>query len=523
MPKTKREKEDISESFETLLTRFERLRKEEPDLPKRMAGLVPFVLEVVQGSGGVKQIEQLIHYSSDQESAAELIEAILPILANLTRDVPGLEKDIALLAEKLARNNITVPGISPYEAIRDALAKNTFMQLDNTPWPTAVLQEGEAKGQAQLKPAMLDEQPLMPPEEVEKWSALMWKQREELSDLDADTLDMLSHVWLQQANSADNYAVASVDDFLQMRGLKPKRGGGGRRGGYEPEQRTDMLKALAHIQNLWLNMGEVEVNEETGKKKKMNRSSKQAVQSRAFVITDRMGQTRLDGHMDVQRFAFRPGILFARFLFGPGRQTALLSAKAVQYDPYRQKWEKRLARYFSWQWRVRARLGDYNKPYQVQALLEAVGEELNIRYPAKTRERLEKALETLKEDGVIAGWEYEKWEEQIVEQRGWAEIWQEATILIIPPQAIRDTYRFLKRHGDENAGLDQAFNDGGGMAEIVRKTRKDRKLSQAQAARELGVTQSYLSKLETNQVELSNAFRKRLEEWLSGKNYDQKL
>jgi hypothetical protein len=40
--------------------------------------------------------------------------------------------------------------------------------------------------------------------------------------------------------------------------------------------------------------------------------------------------------MDVERFIFRPGKVFAHFLFGPGRQTALLSAKALHYDPYRQ-------------------------------------------------------------------------------------------------------------------------------------------------------------------------------------------
>ena len=41
----------------------------------------------------------------------------------------------------------------------------------------------------------------MPPEEVEAWAQRMWRQREELSDLDADALDILSALWLYQART----------------------------------------------------------------------------------------------------------------------------------------------------------------------------------------------------------------------------------------------------------------------------------------------------------------------------------
>jgi DNA-binding XRE family transcriptional regulator len=495
--------DNLSQLLE-LVARLKRSRKS--DLAKGMGELIPLLLEVAQQPGGVTRLERLPTLSDDPEGTSELLEVALPLVANIAGE-QALSGELQKLAEKFSDRNMTVPGFSPYEAIRDALAKNTFARQGNTPWPTALLDSSEARGQAQLIPALMDEQPLMPPEEVEKWSELMWKQREELSDLDADALDMLSHVWLQQVNTSDDYAVASVDDFLHMRGIKPKQGGGGRRGGFEPEQRADMLKALAHLQNLWLNMGEVEVADVAQIPKRRRNSNRQSVQSRAFVITDRMGQARLDGYLDVQKFAFRPGLLFARFLFGPGRQTALLSAKAVQYDPYRQKWEKRLARYLSWQWRVRAIQGDYNRPYLVQALLDAVGEGINTRYPAKTRERLEKALENLKEDEVIAGWEYREWDERAAEQRGWNEIWLRATILIVPPQSIKDNYRLQRQLNG------QSHNPT--LSGQLRQHRKERKLSQAEAALELGVTQSYLSKLEAGTVEASPAFKKRLEDWMA--------
>ena len=74
----------------------------------------------------------------------------------------------------------------------------------------------------------------------------MARQRQELSDLDADTLDALSAIWLYQANDLNDAAVADVDDLLSLRGLTRHLGGHGRRGGYMPHQRTKMLESLAH-------------------------------------------------------------------------------------------------------------------------------------------------------------------------------------------------------------------------------------------------------------------------------------
>ena len=238
-------------------------------------------------------------------------------------------------------------------------------------------------------------------------------------------------------------AIADVDEILAMRGLKPKRGGQGRRGGYEPEQRGEMIRALSHIQNLWINIAEVKVYEKDRQGKRSKQPVLKTLQSRPFIITDRLGQIRLDGDMDVERFIFRPGKAFAAFLFGAGRQTGLLFQKALHYDPLRRKWEKRLTRYISWHWRAVARSGNFVQTYRVQTLLEAVGETVNERYPAKTRARLEKALDTLQADTVIAHWEYARWDEAITERRGWADEWLLATITIEAPDAIKEYYARL--------------------------------------------------------------------------------
>jgi len=415
------------------------------------------------------------------------------------------------LAPMLKDGHLTVLSAAHYHALREALYKNTFRRAEGTPWPTAALEKGNARGLAQLRPTVIDQQPLLPPEEEEAWTKAMWRQREELSDLDADVLDALSALWLYQARSPQDDAVADIDGLLAMRGIKPKRGGQGRRGGYEPEQRAEMLKALSHIQNLWLDMAEIEVYEE-GARGGRSRTIKQTVQSRPFVITDRMGQVRLDGYMEVRKFIFRPGKVFAHFLMGPGQQTALLSAKALKYDPYRQRWEKRLARYLSWQWRVKARNADYLRPYRVETLIEAVGERVDTRNPARTRDRLEKCLDTLQRDGVIAAWQYDRWDEQLAGRKGWILDWLQATVLIEPPDPVKDTYQPLERR---RVIEQEPLPDS--LGERIKRARKAKGLSQMQAAEELGISQGYLSLLERGKVresQLSGQLRARLQDWL---------
>ncbi len=256
----------------------------------------------------------------------------------------------------------------------------------------------------------------------------MWRQQSELSDKDADALDALCAIYLSQARTPDDAAVADIDQILALRGLKPKVGGCGRRGGYEMEQREEVRQALLHIQNLWLTIAQTTTFDGPAPITK-------TLQSRPFLITDQMGRSRRDGTLEMERFIFRPGKAFAAFLLGSGRH--LLFQKALQYDPYRKKWEKRLARYLSWQWGVSAAEGDFVQSHDIAALLNAVGEPANDRYPAKTRGRLETALATLLADGIIAAWHYAE-DPVLGDRRRWLAAWFGARVVIEAPQPLKD-------------------------------------------------------------------------------------
>jgi hypothetical protein len=113
----------------------------------------------------------------------------------------------------------------------------------------------------------------------------------------------------------------------------------------------------------------------------------------------------------------------------PGKQIALLSQQALRYHPITQAVEKRLTRYFSWQWRIKASNADYLQSYKIQTLLRSAGMQINRRFPLRTKERLEKCLEQLQSDKVISGWQYSQWDEDLIQGKHWVESWNTASVL----------------------------------------------------------------------------------------------
>lgn len=340
--------------------------------------------------------------------------------------------------------SIWVPSGAQYHGLRDALAKNKFARDPHSEFPMARLTAGRSRGHAWLKPAVLDQPDFLTPEYTEMLAQAMWEQRKEIGDMDADVLDALSHIWLARAKSSDSKVVASVDELLYMRGLKPKLSGQQRRGGYTRHQRAVILKALTHLHNMWVRLEW----DFTQVERRRNRH-KPVCESRPFIITDTFGQLRLlDNYLDVEAFIFAPGSVFGKFLWGPGRRVAELSAKALHYDPYRQKWGKRLARYFSWQWRIRARSQNFEQPYRIDTLLGAVGENLDRRNPGRTRARLQRALDMLQDDSVIGSWHYkDRWDEQPTPGSRWDQ-WMNNCVIVTPPAELHDLTQgvFREKH-----------------------------------------------------------------------------
>src|SRR5699024_3765777 len=129
------------------------------------------------------------------------------------------------------------------------------------------------------------------------------------------------------------------------------------------------------------------------------------------------------------------GDVFSKFLGGSSRQIALLPLQALQYNPRQEKWEKKMIRYLSWRWRTQARRADYDQPYKMSSILNAIGEPINKRTPSRTRERLEQALDRLQDDGLIRSWEYVDWDESMLKNMVGLDYGTIQRLLLIHPRS----------------------------------------------------------------------------------------
>jgi hypothetical protein len=280
-----------------------------------------------------------------------------------------------------------------------------------------------------------------------------------------------------------------------------------------------VVESLERLQSLWIDLVETPAGRGSGDRRP------RAVRSRALVLTDQLGRLEADGQLDVEQVVFRPGRVFGRLLAGPGRQVAKLPKKALEYDPYRHPYEKRLVRYLSWQWRIRASSGQYLRPYRVGTLLDAIGLEPNRRRPTATRDRFEAALDRLQADRVIAGWQYEDWRES--QARGWWRVWLETLLILEPPEAIRAAYRQLSERSSERSAKGRPGSKGqavsalpatgastlGGLAARLVEKRRELGLGQLGLAELAGVPRARLAAIEAGRRP-SKADRRRLEAWL---------
>lgn len=137
----------------------------------------------------------------------------------------------------------------PYQALREAFYKDGFRESEGSQWPVASLDKESARGHALLMPPAADTLGGLPEEDRDAFVRMARRQAREMGDLDADVLDGMAAHWLRSKDSTGG-ASATVDDFLDMRGLVQKQKANGRLSGHRPEKRREMMRALARQQSL---------------------------------------------------------------------------------------------------------------------------------------------------------------------------------------------------------------------------------------------------------------------------------
>ena len=406
------------------------------DIPQADKESIP-----LDSPGNIKQaLKRVDRYVKQTDLLFTLIEIVFDKALELHEAGELIIPWPAGLAAEAVLNDFEMVANSPIHFnFRNALARGQFND-DEQGWPAADISGKTFKGKAYFKDS------IGPTTNTEALIELQEAMREKVlglgkhGDLCADVFDIIIAKWLKYAQHESDTVKIRADEFLLARGLKARLRESGKRGGFEEQQRKEIQEQISYLDQAWVTVKEMEVIRETdsGRRKK----EKWREDKKALIIEGVTGQEKLDGSLNIYQWEVKPGAVFAPFLFGPGRQTALLSCKALQYDFYRQKWEKRIARYLAWLWRINR--GNKKEGLRVEKLLAAASMEIDQARPGRTRDRLEKALDQLKADGVITTWEYEDFKEALTARRGWGQRWLDSKVIITAPKEILQHYEKIE-------------------------------------------------------------------------------
>lgn len=287
--------------------------------------------------------------------------------------------------------------------------------------------------------------PLWGDNPLDRSPASAWEVARRLNDLDGDVLLIaLAHALAH--GEPDGTTWITADAILDDRGIRPKteRAGPARyRAGHRREDRARVAACMERLGRLWVDLSAIAVMEPRGGRPRRDRCDDGGA---LLIIADRLVQGEEEEERPVA-WRYRPGPWLAPFLARPNRQTALLARPVLRYDPYHERWEKRLGRYLTFHLRMDAKRA---APLirRIGLLLDELRLPVDRRHPERTRARLEAALNRLVRDGVIGGWDYTATARAALatlSARQWVDQWRELTIAVTASPVVAARYAPLAR------------------------------------------------------------------------------
>lgn len=234
-----------------------------------------------------------------------------------------------------------------------------------------------------------------------------------------------------------------VSDVLGFQGVKPHH-----KGGFRREQKQKVADDIWTLNRIFVTGPQVVY--ETDRRGRRHEKTV-TVHSRLIEVSMESEHDLLgDEHPYALNIA--PGDWARPYVLHDGRMVAQLLRPVMEYDPRQGVGLKamRLGLYLSFQWRIRSSHGNYAQPWKVETLL--VGsrvlterEREDRRYHQRVREQCEAALDRLQSDGVIGAWEYNRWDEEALDGRGWFRRWLQWTVAITPPSSVVAHYAQIEK------------------------------------------------------------------------------
>ncbi len=424
-----------------------------------------------------------------------------------------------------------------FHKLRETISKNEFDFTNEV--PTARIIEKAIEATAQVRAVNTDLK-VQSNAAIEQWKNLTSQAITSMDDLTADIFDIVSILWMQQATHKDKMIRFHTDDALNLRRLQGrKKDPDGYQASYRKKERDDIMKRLAALTTIWIRIERENlrfINEDQGTFEEIG----QVQFNPLFVVDSVTVAYRGETPIGIYECSIRPGELLSNFLYGSQKSSGMLALKTLEYHPTKQKYHKRLSRYLSWQWRIRQKSADYLRAYHIggdKGLLKVMDLDVNPRYGSRIKEQFEEILDTLQQDGIIKGWNYKEQniEKQIEQEKNWfTNTWLKARVQIIPPNEItgfgdeRDLF-FIEENEEGIVNFSTLLK---GMSdtdvvttrekerivtpENIFKERSVRGLSVIDAAKEMGISHSTLSRYERNLIKRPyNESLEKMKGWLN--------
>lgn len=333
-----------------------------------------------------------------------------------------------------------------------------------------------------------------------------------------------SIILTRQRNRNHEPIIIERDDILDALGFKKKRCKGYTTG-YRREDLLAAVRAIKTLQYIWCYIEDDRTVSEG------QLYSIRIFRDKQFIYDEATGDLKASvDYSDFCRIALMPAVAIDEYLFPYVDKRQL---KVLQY-PERYYIEKRIWNYLKFRWRASAASG-LRLHFKVSTLLSEARYEVDTKNPARSRQRIEDALDKLVADLAMGKWYYVDWNEDVAGKPGWVNIWLNTTIIAEPTADEIRWYASFQQSSIEKAGKEKArvrarksrqqkrlaepakesFNFEK-LGEQLRAARKARDLSQTAVAQEIGITQSMVSRLERGQrgARLKEDTKTRLAKWL---------
>jgi len=278
----------------------------------------------------------------------------------------------------------------------------------------------------------------------ENWSAVL-KSLNILGDEVIDTFIALLAIAID-TNGANNITMpfyVNPDDILAA--CQRKRSNGA----YTPLQRANVIEHLRTLSHAHVRATLIASYKRRGKPVELRAES-----AILDVLSGKVGEYEtLTGEEIWEKRSIKIGD-WAGMVPEMSHQTAIMLRQILKYHSKNERYEKRLGRYLTLQFRVNAQKNSSVVRRSMAVLLEQAGIVPDLKHPAKAREDIESALTRLKRDGVIGRHApvidsspgSEEVQTRIQQQAyHWWDDYSQQIWVIEPPEHIREVYKTIDK------------------------------------------------------------------------------